>query len=285
MRQFLAVTDHSSLKLAANSMHRTPAAISMTLKLIETELGGALFEGERKQSLTPLGKYVHERATRAVDEYQTAVDDINRYSRGESGAVRIAAVPSMTTHLLPKAISELCGRFPDLQIDLRDIDSPAVAKALIEGVVDIGIASLSTRSKELEIELLAEDPFMCVCPKHHPLTELSKDISWEQIESYPFIANGLCNQIDVPEVRKLTAGAQIHLRNVVSLTAFVRAGFGVTLLPRRAVSQVSDLSTLSLQDHRATRKLYLMRQSGRSLPPAARVLFEAIQRLTQHAFE
>ncbi len=75
LRQFLAVTDHSTLNLAAKSLHRTPAAISMTLKMIETELGGALFEGERKQSLTPLGKYVQDRAVRAVDEYQTAVDD------------------------------------------------------------------------------------------------------------------------------------------------------------------------------------------------------------------
>lgn len=50
---FVAVATSQSLTQAAQRVHRTPAAVSLSLKQLEEELGGALFEGERKTCSAP----------------------------------------------------------------------------------------------------------------------------------------------------------------------------------------------------------------------------------------
>ena len=54
LRVFVAVAEAGELQQAAAHLGRTPAALSMTLKQLEDELGGSLFENERKGRLTYL---------------------------------------------------------------------------------------------------------------------------------------------------------------------------------------------------------------------------------------
>ena len=52
LRALVAVAEHGNIKDAAEQLHRTTSALSMTLKQIEDRLGGPLFEADRKQTLT-----------------------------------------------------------------------------------------------------------------------------------------------------------------------------------------------------------------------------------------
>ena len=228
MRQFLAVSKYNSLSEAAQILHRSPSAVSLTLKLIEENTGQQLFEGERKQQLTPFGEFFLECATRAVTEHEKAVDDIERYATGDSGHVRVASVPSVATHLIPRVVTELYRRKPNIQVDIRDIDSHSVARTVSEGTSDFGIASLSPRSVNLNSELLTEEPFVCLMPKGHELEKLNSPLTWNELSSFPFIANDLLTLINSPDVQQLVASAHLKIRNVSSLLAFVESGFGIT---------------------------------------------------------
>ena len=276
MRQFLAVCQYNSLSDAAQFLNRSPSAVSMTLKHIETFLGQPLFEGERKQKLTPLGLHTQKCATRAVAEHQRAVDEITRFAKGQSGHVRIAAVPSVATHLLPSVITSLFSELPDIQVDLRDIDSPSVARTVAEGDSDFGIASLSPRSVNLKTELLTEEPFMCLFPPGHPLGNIDRALSWEDIAQHAFVSNILVDQIRHPEVQKLAASAHLRIRNMSSLIAFVESGFGITLLPKMAAILATTLQSKELQDHTLKRQLYLLEPADRSMSSAALSLRERI---------
>jgi len=276
MRQFLAVCQYNSLSDAAQFLHRSPSAISMTLKHIEEFLEKPLFEGERKQKLTPLGVHMQKCATRAVSEHQKAVDEITRFAKGESGHVRIAAVPSVATHLLPSVITSLFIELPDIHVDLRDIDSPSVARTVTEGDSDFGIASLSPRSVNLKTELLTEEPFMCLFPEGHPLGNIEGALSWEDIAQHPFVSNVLVDQINHPQLQKLAASAHLRIRNMSSLIAFVESGFGITLLPRMAAILATSLQSKDLEDQNLKRQLYLLQPKDRSLSSAAQALRERI---------
>ncbi len=276
MKQFLAVCEFNSLSEAAKSLHRSPSAISMTLKHIEEFLGKPLFEGERKQKLTPLGKHMKKCATRAVAEHQRALDEIVSFSKGESGCVKVSAVPSVATHLLPLVIAELYKKHADIRVDLRDIDSLAVAKTVSEGASDFGIASLSPRSKNLKTELLTEEPLMCICPQDHPLAKIDRPLSWDDMAQYPFIANVLVDQINHPQVQMLVAAAQLRMRNLASLIAFIEAGFGITLLPRMAASLAPGLCAKTIEENTIKRQLYLLQARDRSLSATAQVFKEEV---------
>lgn len=276
MRQFLAVSRYNSLSEAAQVLHRSPSAVSLTLKLIEEQTGQHLFEGERKQILTPFGEFFHECATRAVTEHNKAVDDIKNYASGESGHVRIASVPSVATHLIPLVITELYKTKPNIQVDLRDIDSYSVARTVSEGSSDFGIASLSPQSVNLKSELLAKEPFVCFMPKDHPLTAHKKPLTWEDLSDFPFVSNDLLGMSNNSEVQKLISGSHLKIRNVSSLLSFVESGFGITLLPRMASSLAPNLIVKPLKDTSLIRQLFLLKPANRSLSSATIEFIEEV---------
>ena len=278
MRQFLAVSRYNSLSEAAKVLHRSPSAVSLTLKLIEEHTGQQLFEGERKQTLTPFGEFFHECSMRAVTEHGKAVDDIEHYASGESGHVRVASVPSVATHLIPKVVTELYKSRPNIQVDLRDIDSYSVARTVTEGSSDFGIASLSPRSVNLKSELLTEEPFVCLMPKGHELEKIQTPLTWEDLLSHPFISNDLLNFSSNPDIQRLVSGAHLKIRNVSSLLAFVESGFGITLLPRMAASLAPNLIIKPLEDTSIRRQLYLLQPANRSLSSATTEFINEVHR-------
>ena len=282
-RVFLTVAKTKSLVDAASKLGRTPSAVSMTLKQIEDILGGSLFEGERKSTLTPLGKYVADRANSAVREHEKTLKDVMRFSRGEEGVVRIAAVPTAAARILPIVTEKVYNSHPNLQMEIRDGDSEAVAIAVTQNAVDFGIASLSAASDGLNETLLAEDPFVLVCRSDHPLVELDHPITLSDISEHKFIANGLCRKIQTKEMDELLANAKLFLHNVTTLYTFVERGFGVTLMPKLSVQENGNLIALPLDSIVANRRLYLMKRDQETLSPAAEIFIENL--MVVHTYE
>ncbi|KGD88019.1 hypothetical protein JL37_25925 [Achromobacter sp. RTa] len=269
---FLAVVDAGELAQAGDRVGRTPAALSMTLKQLESELGGPLFEGERKIRLSPLGIYVRAHAQRAIAEYDSAVAHMLRYASGALGTAKVAAVPSAATRLLPRVIGQMRRQYPRVRVDLRDIDSAAVGSAVASGAVDFGVATLPEPLPGILAEPLFADRFVLVCPARHSLTMLGRDVRWSDIDAAEFIANGLCARFNVPEVAALVEGSLLTVRNTTSLLTFVEQGFGVTILPALAVPAADGLAILPLADQSAARSLELLTRRGETLSPASQAL-------------
>lgn len=278
LRAFIAVAEAGELADAGARIGRTPAALSMTLKQVEADLGGgALFEGERKGRLTPLGSYALQQARRAVAEVDSAVAHIRNFASGEMGLAQVAAVPTAATRVMPLAIQRLRVKRPAARVDLRDIDSASVVNAVSSGAVDFGIATLPGAVPGLVSETLLEDPFVLVCPIDHPLVALGHPIRWSDIDASHFIANGLCSNIDAPEVAWLTERALLTVRNTTSLLAFIQEGFGVTLLPALAAPKSAQLRSLPLHDSGHKRRLDVLVRQGETLNPAASALLAEVR--------
>ncbi len=273
LRSFIAVAEAGDLAGAGTRIGRTPAALSMTLKQMEADLGGgALFEGERKARLTPLGAYTLLQARKAVNECDALVANIRNFANGELGMAQVAAVPTAATRVIPLAIQRLRAKRPEARVELRDFDSAAVVQAVSIGAVDFGIATLAGVETGIETEFLLEDPFVLVCPARHPLVDLHRPIRWSDIDANEFIANGLCASICLSQVADLTNRARLTVRNTTSLIAFIEQGFGITLLPALAAPQSNTLRTLKLEDGSVRRRLDLLMRQGSSPSPAAAAL-------------
>ena len=272
----MTVANSGTLTEAAQQIGRSVAAVSMTLSQIEHQIGGSLFDGERKSRLTPLGQYTLQQARRAVDEHQHALAEIERYASGAQGLSRIAVVPSAATRLLPPAIEQLARHFPGVQIDLRDIDSAAIHDAIHAGAVDFGIAS-KPDDDSLDSELLLSDPFRILCRADHPWAVLARDLKWRDLDGESFIANGLCRQIDNPELIRLMNASTLFIHNTLSLLAFLEAGLGVTLLPSLVRQQNDGLCALPIAGFDAQRELFILKRKNSSLSPLDLHLIDAIR--------
>ncbi|SEK51041.1 DNA-binding transcriptional regulator, LysR family [Roseovarius nanhaiticus] len=277
LRCFQAVADHGSLTGAAEVLGRTPSAISMMLRQFEDHVGAPLFESARKSRLTPLGALIRIEAARELTHYAHTIEAIEALSRAQAGNVRLSCTPSVAGSVMPNILRDFIAARPGLRIDLRDTDSGTVQRDLIEGRADIGIATLPPLPG-FRRELLFSDAFGVICPAGHPLTARWDSLSWADLASTEFIANGLCTQIHDADFQPILEASRLMVRNTASILSMVRAGAGVTILPELALPpEFRDLAFLPLAGSAVRREVFMVLPSAADMTPAAEALAEAIR--------
>ncbi|MEJ6398973.1 LysR family transcriptional regulator [Yoonia sp. 208BN28-4] len=269
LKCFALVARHGSLSEAAAALGRTPSAVSMMLKQFEDHVGAPLFETSRKSHLTPLGDLIFKEAQREVTHFENTIEMIEGLSRAQAGYLRLAVTPSVANAILPAIILTFARTYPDIQVDIRDMDSATIAQTLSHDQADIGIGSLPQMAGMDRTELFS-DAFGVVCRKDHPLAENWDQLTWADMQNHTLIANGLCDQITDPDFAPLLARSRLMVPNSASLLGLVREGIGITVLPRLAVRHaLHEFAFLPLLDVTARRSVYMIAQSPPSQLPAA----------------
>ncbi len=256
----------------------------MTLKQLETHLGGALFESERKSRLSALGAFVFDQSVLELDHFDRTIATIESFARSESGFVRVAAVPSFAEAVLPRAVQAFRQQHPGVRIDIQDMDSAAVVRELERDRVDLGIATDSGTGADIIRDALFSDAFGVVCRADHPLAATGGPLEWASLGAWPFIANGACGHIEDAEFQRVFTGSNLMVRNTTSLLAMVRAGVGVTVLPRLVVGREErELSFLPVADPTARRKIDLLKSAHNAPSPATQSFERALRRTVSEA--
>src|ERR1700722_11923190 len=282
LRSFVAVVETGGVRAAADQIHRTPSAVSMTLKQLELDIGAPLFESERKSTLSDVGRAVLEEARGMLAHYERACAAMTTFAADRLGRCDIASVPSVAVTLLPRAIARVRQAEGLFDIHVRDIDSSAIIEAVENGVVEVGLCVLANKRPALTFEALFREPLDFVCRVDHPLTMKKGPLKWAQLEGCGLILNGSVSALGLPEVSKLAANSKLIASNVSSNLAMVEAGLGVTILPRLCRGQCSDqLRFLPLADAGVSRTVGWIAREGRALQPATMKLLNCIRELTR----
>ena len=276
IRTFVAVAEAGNIRDAAERLRRTASAVSMSLKQLEQQVGGELFETDRKNMLTPLGAYLFEAGRIQVHNYDSTVARIQSYARSRIGRLTLASVPSVAANLIPALLPRFVQERPGIEIELLDMDSRNVRRFVELGQADLGIAGRSRSNAMVDFEPLFRDRFRVVCSAECTLARIEGPVPWDVLERENLILNGASEKINSPDYRALSRKATAQVRNVTSLLALAKADFGVTLLPAlTAVNLPSGVVALDLADEDVWRVvgLHSRRQFAQSPVAAAFRLF------------
>ncbi|MGB0958588.1 MAG: LysR family transcriptional regulator, partial [Litorivicinus sp.] len=230
--------DAQSLVEAARRLGKTPSGVSMALKNLESQIGGALFASERKNQLTPLGQWVLVRARQDLAQFDATVRAINDQVAHQGRNLRIGAVPSVMVHLMPAVVADYMAGHPNAHLELNDMDSVGLQQALESDQLDLVIRS----HVETVDDPLMVDPLGWVLPADHPLADADA-LSMRELAGDALLSNRLCQQAPTAWLRELDAQAPLRIHNTASLLAMVRAGLGITVLPRLAAQGVHGDAT------------------------------------------
>ncbi|WP_371169713.1 LysR family transcriptional regulator [Aliiroseovarius sp. 2305UL8-7] len=283
LRGFAEVAHSGNLSDAAGRLGRTPSAVSMMLKQLETHLGEPLFETDRKNKLTALGAFVLDQAERELQQFDNTVKVIEGFANARRGHVRIATVPSVAGTIMPSLFSHFIDEFSDLEIELRDMDSASILHELSRGRIDIGVATLRDDRHGFESRLLLTDRFGVIASPDHPIAQQTGPVSWDALSDARLIANNLSAGISTPQSRKLHEGALLSAHNLTSSLSLVRANIGVTILPEMASKavQASNLVFRPLADRSIKREVHLLRKAETAQSPAARLVEERLMQTAE----
>ncbi|OZI56022.1 LysR family transcriptional regulator [Bordetella genomosp. 4] len=138
LRYFIAITEHGSVRLAADHVHISQPAISRQIHDLEEELGAALFDrGPRGLSLTPIGEAFLVRARGILADVQAAKDQARRMATGLSGHLSVGFVENATWDgVVPQVFRAFKEHAPEVDLELRPLHSPEQLDQLEAGSLD-----------------------------------------------------------------------------------------------------------------------------------------------------
>ena len=277
MRTFVSVAENGSIMLASEQLGRTPSAVSMALKQLEIEIGSPLFQGERKGNLTPTGLFALEQTRNLVDHCDEIFTSIKSFARNEIGYLSLACVPSVAEQILPSVIKTFHKRSPKVEIEIRDADSRSVINAVHSGRVQFGISSWAKSLPGLEFIPLFEDSLGLVCSSEDVTSLKGKNISNKLLRKKKLLANSITQSLNIQDLLGQIGTSSITVHNVTSVLALVKAGTGVTILPRLSVPNTDQLLQFFPLDVPKMRQVGLVKLKNNTLSPAATALIKLMK--------
>ncbi len=245
--RIVAETEH--LPTAAKRLHRTRAAISRTINVLEDRLDRELFNRSgRRLVLNESG----ERLLRRLREGMSDVEAGLRAALEEpySGTLRLSSVGVLTNHFVVPVMLELKDEYPDLEPVLRNLRPTEAAEALLQGELDVAFFYESMTFEGLHVDKLGTTTSSIYCGRGHPLFD-RESVELDELLEHPFSVPGLGDTGKVMDDWPTDQPREIGMRIMLleSNVRICRSGQFVTVLPDIAALEWVKREEIRRFDH------------------------------------
>jgi LysR family transcriptional regulator, cys regulon transcriptional activator len=130
---------------AAAALHTSQPGVSKQIRLLEEELGLAIFEraGKRLTTVTEPGKLVLDIAARVLGELKNLKRVGDDYAGEAGGTLDVATTHTQARYALPAVVKRFMEQYPGVRLRLHQGNPEQVAAWTLRGHADIGIATES----------------------------------------------------------------------------------------------------------------------------------------------
>lgn len=143
-RYFIAAATSGQFSAAAVSEHVSQSAITSAVQSLERQLKTTLFQRlPHGVALTPQGQVFFHHARHVMDAVSDAMHHATLLPQSARGTIRVAATYTVLGYFLPDLLSRFKRNYPNIEIDLVDMERPQLEEALAERSVDLGVGLLS----------------------------------------------------------------------------------------------------------------------------------------------
>lgn len=239
LRQFLAVAEHQNFTRAAEMIGLSQPALSRSIAKLEEELGQPVFERQtRKVKLSDAGQLLLRRAQQLIGIVDDTIAEIS--DDGESGRIRIAAIPTIAPFYLPEILKTFAAAHPDATVTVQEDTTDNLLKRCTQGEIDLAILALPITVKYLEIEPLFDEELQIVLAPDHPLAK-KKQLRLTDIEPLPFVlldeAHCLSDNIQTfCRQRSFDPVSVERTSQLAMVQELVSLNHGVSMVPEMAVN-------------------------------------------------
>jgi DNA-binding transcriptional LysR family regulator len=273
---FVTVARLRSFTRAAHLLHLSQPALTKQVRQLEETLRVRLFDrNTRTVELTRIGNELAPAVGQLLREIDALLQNTSELAEKSRGVIRIAALPSISSTILPRAVARFRRLYPGISVTLKDILAEHLVTMVKQEDVDFGVGCLNGPDPDVSFALLLTDRIVVVFPpglqlerrrvvelrdlRGLPLILMDKDSSVRRLVDRAFEAIG---EFATP------AFEAIYMSTAAGM---VRAGLGVALLPSSAfeTGDLTGLRSRPIKHPALTREIGVIQKPGRSLSPAA----------------
>jgi LysR family carnitine catabolism transcriptional activator len=277
LRLFLDVSRTLSFSETARSANLSQPALSRTIKLLEEDLGVALFDrNSRNVTLTASGAALVPIVERLTADFDLAFRELAQTFAGERGRVVVGALPSAAVELLPMAIARFQKQRPRVEIIIRENQMGSLMQNLQDRMLDFAVSIPPPIPGPIVFQPLFEDDCVLVC-RLQDVASIPDPVPWSIFRKLPFIG-----MEPRSSVRMLTdfafakaniiTPARFECGQLATVGGLISEGLGISLLPRstlRLLAAGDKVTSRPLAAPRISRTIGICTLHGRTLVPAA----------------
>ncbi|WP_277962670.1 LysR family transcriptional regulator [Pseudomonas sp. RIT-To-2] len=173
---FLSVAEHSSFSRAAESLRKSPSAVTKIITQLEAELGAQLFVRDTRHTmLTEAGKLYIETIRGIFESLKNTEEEVTQLRSEISGSLRIAAPIAYSRAFLEDACALFQSKHPKIQLIIHLLDTPI---SLNEGGYDLALRDGNTDSY-IARPVGRNQLYICASPLY--LEKLSTPVTIERL--------------------------------------------------------------------------------------------------------
>jgi DNA-binding transcriptional LysR family regulator len=236
---FIRVAETLHFGRAATELHLSQPALSQRIRTLERDVGARLLDRDRRGvRLTAAGSAFLSPARATVAHGERAVDIARRTEHGLQGRLRLGFTVIASYTRLPHCVQEFRSAFPDVTVDLVEINSPAVEDALDRGEIDLGVLHPPLARTQLRCRPLPDEPFVLALPVGHRLADQATitfaDLAGEPLLTAPRSVGPVLFDKLIGRFRSAGVEPDIvqEATPVTTLAGLVAAGAGIGFVTR-----------------------------------------------------
>lgn len=284
---FLKIVETGSFSKAAEQLLYSQSTVTVQIQQLEEELHIQLFDRiGKKVYVTEKGKELMTYAQQMV-ELSQQITAIGGEEQELRGTLRIAALDSLITAVLPSILKEFHNRHPKVDIIAKTADNVFDAERhLSQNEVDLAFITHDQRSmKGLSKTILQETDFVFAAAPSHPLVKKSS-ISLEEIaENDVIITNQQFYFSDMSneETRKTLdsiSKPRFDIWNPLGAVEIAKLGCGVALMPRYLIEdsvKKGELCVLDVPELNFTVWLQVLHHEQKTITPQMKAFFQLLE--------
>lgn len=173
LRHFCAIVDAGGFRRAADLLHLSPPALSLSVKRLEDELGLKLLERKPGHvQPTAFGHSLYASAQRIHAEVQAALDRLNELRGIGTGRLAVGILPYGIPSAMGRLIGRFCERYPGIEVQTALGSFSFLLGRLRDGELDFVVTEIppgDATAGELVREPLFRLRYGLVVGQRHPL--------------------------------------------------------------------------------------------------------------------
>lgn len=241
LKYFLDLTVTLNFSETAERLFTTQSNISKHIIALEKELNTTLFNREhRKITLTKAGQALLPYAEKILSDYSSLQNALQPYKESKTTILKIGAIPVMVNYNVTGLIADFHKTYPDILLDVKEVESINLLTELNEGNCDIAYIRIFEMNNEKYEKITVEhDQFAVVLPVNHLLSKKNL-ISLAELKNDHFYQLGKHTQL-FDQFYSLCQRAGFEPKvgytgtRIDNILDFVSKGMGVSLMMQHSI--------------------------------------------------
>lgn len=278
---FQAVARHLSYTRAAEELHLSQPAVSMQIRQLGETAGLPLFEKLGKQiHLTEAGREFFHYSQAIGRQLQELEEVIEALKGVHTGHLRIS-VATTANYFATRLLAAFSRRYPGITFSLDVTNRKTLLDQLANNDTDLVIMGKPPDELELDATAFMDNPLVIIAPPDHPLAD-EHDIVLSRLRDEVFVARELQSGTRIAMERFFDERG-VHLKTGMEMTSnsaikhAVEAGLGLGIVSIHTLElelEAHRLVILDVRDFPIQRHWYLVKCTGKRLPPVAQAFFD-----------